>query len=100
MNFDIHGRHDDIYFDLKKWHGVEKYEEMKSSLTYEGITIGIFINNVNAINKNYGGNLDVVLVDDVELRLYDKETKETVAEYDIVFDLYESTIDYLWKEIK
>lgn len=32
MNFNI-DRDDNIFFDLKKWYDVEKYEEYKDSLT-------------------------------------------------------------------
>ena len=59
-----------------------------------------FANNVNAINKNHGGDLDVSLLNDTTLRLYDRKLKETVADYEIIFDLYNSVIDYLFEEIK
>ena len=99
MNFNI-DRDDNIFFDLKKWYDVEKYEEFKSSLTYDGINLRVFANNVNAINKNHGGDLDVSLLNDTTLRLYDRKLKETVADYEIIFDLYNSVIDYLFEEIK
>ena len=59
-----------------------------------------FINIVDALNKYENCNLDVSLVNGLNLRLFDKETNESVAEYEIVFDLYESLINYLFKEIK
>ena len=99
MKFDIRDD-DDIYLDLKKWYNVDKYEEFKSSLVYEGINLSVFANNVNAINKNHGGDLDVSLLNDTTLRLYDRKLKETVADYEIMFDLYNSVIDYLFEEIK
>lgn len=99
MNFNI-DRDDNIFFDLKKWYNIEKYEEFKSSLTYDGINLRVFANNVNAINKNHGGDLDVSLLNDTTLRLYDRKLKETVADYEIMFDLYNSVIDYLFEEIK
>ena len=99
MKFDIRDD-DDIYLDLKKWYNVDKYEEFKSSLAYDGINLGVFANNVNAINKNHGGDLDVSLLNDTTLRLYDRKLKETVADYEIMFDLYNSVIDYLFEEIK
>ena len=99
MNFNI-DRDDNIFFDLKKLYDVEKYEEFKSSLTYDGINLRVFANNVNAINKNHGGDLDVSLLNDTTLRLYDRKLKETVADYEIIFDLYNSVIDYLFEEIK
>lgn len=52
------------------------------------------------LNKYEDCNLDVSLVNGLNLRLFDKETNENVAEYEIVFDLYESLINYLFKEIK
>lgn len=99
MNFNI-DRDDNIFFDLKKWYNVEKYEEYKDSLTYNGMDLIVFINTVNALNKYENCNLDVSLVNGLTLRLFDKETDENVAEYEIVFDLYNSLIDYLFKEIK
>lgn len=99
MNFNI-DRDDNIFFDLKKWYNVEKYEEYKDSLTYNGMDLIVFINTVNALNKYENCNLDVSLVNRLTLRLFDKETDENVAEYEIVFDLYESLINYLFKEIK
>lgn len=99
MKFDIRDN-DDIYVDLKKWYNIDKYEEFKSSLTYDGINLRVFVNNVNAINKNHGGDLDVSLLNDTTLRLYDRKLKETVADYEIIFDLYNSVIDYLFEEIK
>lgn len=99
MNFNI-DRDDNIFFDLKKWYDVEKYEEYKDSLTYNGMDLIVFINTVNALNKYEDCNLDVSLVNGLTLRLFDKETNESVAEYEIVFDLYESLINYLFKEIK
>ena len=99
MRFDIRND-DDIYLDLKKWSNVDKYEEFKSSLSYDGINLNVFANNVNAINKNHGGDLDVSLLNDTTLRLYDRKLKETVADYEIMFDLYNSVIDYLFEEIK
>lgn len=99
MNFNI-DRDDDIFFDLKKWYNIDKYEEFKSSLTYDGINLRVFANNVNAINKNHGGDLDVSLLNDTTLRLYDRKLKEIVADYEIMFDLYNSVIDYLFEEIK
>ena len=99
MNFNI-DRDDNIFFDLKKWYNIDKYEEFKSSLTYDGINLLVFANNVNAINKNHGGDLDVSLLNDTTLRLYDRKLKEIVADYEIMFDLYNSVIDYLFEEIK
>lgn len=99
MNFNI-DRDDNIFFDLKKWYNIEKYEEYKDSLTYNGMDLIVFINTVNALNKYENCNLDVSLVNGLTLRLFDKETDENVAEYEIVFDLYNSLIDYLFKEIK
>ena len=99
MNFNI-DRDDNIFFDLKKWYNVEKYEEYKDSLTYNGMDLVVFIDTVNALNKYENCNLDVSLVNGLTLRLFDKETDENVAEYEIVFDLYESLINYLFKEIK
>lgn len=99
MKFDIRDD-DDIYLDLKKWYNIDKYEEFKSHLVYDGINLGVFANNVNAINKINGGNLDVSLLNDTTLRLYDRKLKETVADYEIIFDLYNSVIDYLFEEIK
>ena len=99
MNFNI-DRDDNIFFDLKKWYNIEKYEEYKNSLTYNGMDLVVFINTVNALNKYEDCNLDVSLVNGLNLRLLDKETNENVAEYEIVFDLYESLINYLFKEIK
>lgn len=99
MNFNI-DRDDNIFFDLKKWYNIDKYEEFKSSLTYDGINLRVFANNVNAINKNHGGDLDVSLLNDTTLRLYDRKLKEIVADYEIMFDLYNSVIDYLFEEIK
>lgn len=99
MNFNI-DRDDNIFFDLKKWYNVEKYEEYKDSLIYNGMDLIVFINTVNALNKYENCNLDVSLVNGLTLRLFDKETDENVAEYEIVFDLYESLINYLFKEIK
>lgn len=99
MNFNI-DRDDNIFFGLKKWYNVEKYEEYKDSLTYNGMDLIVFINTVNALNKYENCNLDVSLVNGLTLRLFDKETDENVAEYEIVFDLYESLINYLFKEIK
>jgi hypothetical protein len=99
MKFDIRDD-DDIYLDLKKWYNIDKYEEFKNSLVYDGINLGVFANNVNAINKNHGGDLDVSLLNDTTLRLYDRKLKETVADYEIIFDLYNSVIDYLFEEIK
>ena len=57
MNFNIDGD-DNIFFDLKKWYNIDKYEEFKSSLTYDEINLRVFANNVNAINKNHGGDLE------------------------------------------
>ena len=99
MNFNI-DRDDNIFFDLKKQYNIEKYEEYKNSLTYNGMDLVVFINTVNALNKYEDCNLDVSLVNGLNLRLFDKETNENVAEYEIVFDLYESLINYLFKEIK
>ena len=99
MNFNI-DKDDNIFFDLKKWYDVEKYEEYKDSLTYNGMNLIAFINIVDALNKYENCNLDVSLVNGLNLRLFDKETNESVAEYEIVFDLYESLINYLFKEIK
>ena len=99
MKFDIRDD-DDIYLDLKKWCNIDKYEEFKSSLAYDGINLGVFANNVNTINKNHGGDLDVSLLNDTTLRLYDRKLKETIADYEIMFDLYNSVIDYLFEEIK
>ena len=99
MKFDIKDN-DDIYIDLKKWYNIDKYEEFKSSLTYDRINLRVFANNVNAINKNHGGDLDVSRLNDTTLRLYDRKLKETVADYEIIFDLYNSVIDYLFEEIK
>lgn len=99
MRFDIRND-DDIYLDLKKWNNVDKYEEFKSSLSYDGINLNVFANNVNAINKNHDGDLDVSLLNDTTLRLFDKKLRETVADYEIIFDLYNSVIDYLFDEIK
>ena len=99
MNFNI-DRDDNIFFDLKKWYNIDKYEEFKSSLTYDGINLRVFASNVNAINKNHGGDLDVSLLNDTTLRLYDRKLKEIVADYEIMFDLYNSVIDYLFEEIK
>ena len=59
-----------------------------------------FINIVDALNKYENCNLDVSLVNGLNLRLFDKETNETVADYEIIFDLYNSVIDYLFEEIK
>ena len=41
MKFDIRDN-DDIYVDLKKWYNIDKYEEFKSSLTYDGINLRVF----------------------------------------------------------
>lgn len=99
MNFNI-DKDDNVFFELKKWYNVEKYEEYKDSLTYNGMDLVVFINTVNALNKYEDCNLDVSLVNGLTLRLFDKETNENVAEYEIVFDLYNSLINYLFKEIK
>ena len=54
MNFNI-DRDDNIFFDLKKWYDVEKYEEYKDPLTYNGMDLIAFINTVNALNKYENG---------------------------------------------
>ena len=99
MKFDIID-YDNIYLDLKKWYGVDKYENLKNSLTFDGINLGVFANNVNAINEKHDGNLDVSLLNDTTLRLFDKKLRENVADYEIIFDLYDSVINYLFNEIK
>lgn len=99
MNFNI-DRDDNIFFDLKKWYDVEKYEEHKDALTYNGMDLISFINTVNALNKYEDCNLDIELINGLTLRLFDKETKERVADYEIMFDLYNSLIKYLFEKIK
>ena len=99
MNFDIR-KGDEIYLVLKSWEDVDKYKDVKDMLTYKATEMDVFIYNVNAINKYHDGNLDVVLSNGITVELVDNELRETVARYDVDFDLYNSVIEYLWKEIK
>ena len=86
---------DNIYVSIKK----QYKKDLGFPFNGKYVPLDDLIENINFLNS-YGNHLDISLVNTFTLRLFDSESKETIAEYDLDFDLYNSVGEYCWSRIK